>query len=135
MPTEISKRLFFKMALRFHDVSPSLKFLSVGSIADAKLLEGNVKVPEIAKRLREMANKLKISRPHEADELSQLADELKRRPSGPRAPAISTPMTPELAQEIRDYVKAHPGLPQQSVAEAFNVNHGRVSEALKGKRA
>jgi hypothetical protein len=100
-----------------------------------KPLEEHVKVPEVTNRMRELADKLKLNRPKEANELLELADELKRRPPGPRAPTASTSMTPELAQDIRDYVKAHPGASQQSVAEAFNVNHGRVSEAIRGKRA
>ena len=93
-----------------------------------------MKVPEVAKRMREIAHRLKSKVPTEADELRELADELKRR-TGPRAEASSTAMTPELAQDIRDYVKANPGLSQQTVAQKFNVNHGRVSEAIRGKRA
>lgn len=93
-----------------------------------------MKVPEVANRIREIAGKIKTSRPIEADELMQLADELKRRPPGPRAPVESTSMTPELAQEIREYVEAHPGMSHQTIAEKFNVNHGRVSEAIRGKR-
>jgi hypothetical protein len=83
--------------------------------------------------MREIARRLKLRKSSEADELVELADELKRR-SGSRAAPTSTTMTPELAQEIRDYVKMHPGLSQQAVAEKFKVNHGRVSEALRGKR-
>ena len=93
-----------------------------------------MKIPEVAGRIREIAEKIKTSRPVEADELMQLADELKRRPPGPRAPVESTPMTPELAQEIREYAEAHPGMSHQAIAEKFNVNHGRVSEAIRGKR-
>jgi len=93
-----------------------------------------VKVPEVASRLRAIADKLKLSRPSDANELHELADELRRRSSGPRAAATSTSITPELQQDIRDYAKAHPGLSQQAIAEAFKVNHGRVSEALRGKR-
>jgi hypothetical protein len=70
----------------------------------------------------------------ESSELLELADELKCRFSGPRAPATSTPMTPELAEEIREYAEANPGVPHQAIGEVFNVNHGRVSEAIKGKR-
>jgi predicted XRE-type DNA-binding protein len=44
-------------------------------------------------------------------------------------------MTAELAEEIRDYAAANPGMSHQAIAEVFNVNHGRVSEAIKGKRA
>lgn len=92
-------------------------------------------VPEVAKRLREIADRLKGQKLAEANELVELAEELKRRPSGNRATATSTPMTPELAQDIRDFVAANPNASQQAVAEAFNVNHGRVSEAIRGKRS
>lgn len=94
-----------------------------------------MKVPEVANRMRAIADKLKRSQPSAASELLELAEELRRRPSvGTRAPATSTSMTPELEQEIRDYAEANPGLSQQAIAEAFNVNHGRVSEAIRGKR-
>ena len=43
-------------------------------------------------------------------------------------------MTPELAQEIREFAEANPGMSHQAIAEQFNVNHGRVSEAIHGKR-
>ena len=103
-------------------------------IAGVRTWESKVKIPELANQIREIAEKIKASRPIEADELMQLADELRRRPPGPRAPVESTPMTPELAQEIREYADAHPGMSHQTIAEAFNVNHGRVSEAIHGKR-
>jgi len=35
-------------------------------------------------------------------------------------------------QEIREYHKAHPGVAQTEIAKLFNVNQGRVSEALRG---
>jgi hypothetical protein len=50
----------------------------------------------------------------------------------PRRPNTSAPMTPELAQQIRDYFAAHPDTPQHEIAHIFNVNSGRVNEALKG---
>jgi hypothetical protein len=71
----------------------------------------------------------------EAFELAQLADELRRRsPTAPRAPATSTPMTSELADEIREFAEANPGTSHQDIAVVFNVNHGRISEVLSGKR-
>jgi hypothetical protein len=91
-------------------------------------------IPEIAERMREIAKQIQVHNPTESDELLELSYELGRRPSGARAPITSTPMTPELAQEIRDYADEHPGMSHQAIAEAFGVNHGRVSEALKGKR-
>ena len=50
-----------------------------------------------------------------------------------RRPNVSETMTPELAQQIRDYFAAHPDIPQHEIARVFNVNSGRVNEALKGK--
>jgi hypothetical protein len=93
-----------------------------------------MRIPEIADRVREIAEQIQGDHPIESGELLELADEMRRRPSGPKAPASSTPMTRELALEIREYAEEHSGLSQQTIAEAFNVNHGRVSEAIKGKR-
>jgi predicted XRE-type DNA-binding protein len=42
-------------------------------------------------------------------------------------------MTPELYEEIREFAEANPTTSQQDVAAIFNVNHGRVSEAINGK--
>jgi hypothetical protein len=42
----------------------------------------------------------------------------------------SATMTPELADEIRNYAICHPNLSTQRIASHFNVNPGRVSEAL-----
>lgn len=43
-------------------------------------------------------------------------------------------MTPELADEIREFAEENPSMSQQDVGVVFNVNHGRISEVLKGKR-
>jgi len=94
-----------------------------------------MKIPEVASRMREISSQIQSSFPTEAIELIQLADELRRRsPTLPRAPATSTPMTPELAEEIREFAEANPGTSHQDIAVVFNVNHGRVSEVISGKR-
>jgi hypothetical protein len=94
-----------------------------------------MKIPEVANRIREIAKQIQGVCPAEAGELLELVDELRRRPSAaPRAPATSTPMTEELAQDIRDFAEDNPGLSHQEIAVEFNVNHGRVSEAISGKR-
>jgi hypothetical protein len=94
-----------------------------------------MKIPEVASRMREISGTIEENYPDEAAELLELADELKRRsPSGPRAPATSTPMTPELADEIREFAEQNPGMSHQDIGVVFNVNHGRVSEAIRGKR-
>lgn len=87
-----------------------------------------MRLPEIAERLRELAVTLNTK------ELSDLADEIGRRPAGTRARPTSTPMSDELRDKIRAYRKAQPGLSQAKIGAHFNVNPGRVSEAIKGKR-
>lgn len=91
-----------------------------------------MKIPDVVKRLREIAETIQGAHPAESGELMELAEELRRRPSGPRAPVSSTPMTPELAEEIREFAEQNPDMSHQAIAEVFNVNHGRVSEALRG---
>jgi hypothetical protein len=85
-------------------------------------------IPEICDRLRVLAAHYALP------ELDDLADELRRRPAGSRAPATSTPMTPALAALIRAHSMSHPSKSQVQVARHFGVNPGRVSEALHGKR-
>jgi predicted XRE-type DNA-binding protein len=92
-----------------------------------------MKLPNIAKRMREIAELIQDNHPDESGELFELAAEIKRR-SGTRAPASSTKMTPELYEEIKEYAEANPGMSHQEIAVVFNVNHGRVSEAISGKR-
>ena len=49
----------------------------------------------------------------------------------PRRPNSSQPITPEVVQAIREYYAAHPEATQQQIANKFNVNSGRVNEALR----
>jgi len=82
------------------------------------------RIPELRKRLRELAEELNFH------ELHDIADELHRNPPVSRARIRSETLTPELAEEIRQYVKKNPDLHQRDVAQRFNVNPGRISEAL-----
>lgn len=86
-----------------------------------------MRLPDIAVRLKE------LSRHHDIPELSVLADHMKRRRSE-KAPVTSAPMTDELRDQIRLYKEAKPSLSQAEIGRVFNVNPGRVSEALRGKR-
>lgn len=47
-----------------------------------------------------------------------------------RRPSSSVRMTHELRLAIRAAYRQNPTLTQHEIAEMFNVNHGRVSEAL-----
>lgn len=81
-------------------------------------------IPEIRGRLRELAQEYGIK------ELKDLANELYRSSAVKRAPRRSQPLTAVLAEEIRKYAKSRPNLHQQDIANHFDINHGRVSEAL-----
>jgi predicted XRE-type DNA-binding protein len=81
-------------------------------------------IPEIRVRLRELADL------HGISELHELANETYRKSPIKRASNRSTRLTPQLAEEIRQYMDQNPGLHQRDVAQRFNVNPGRVSEAL-----
>jgi hypothetical protein len=81
-------------------------------------------IPQIRKRLRELADE------HSLDELHDIADELYRNAPVTRAPRSSAPITPALAAKIRAYQAKNPTLHQRDIAHKFNVNPGRVSEAL-----
>jgi hypothetical protein len=81
-------------------------------------------IPEIRKRLHEIAEEL------DYEELHELAEETRRKPAVTHAKPSSTPLTAALAQEIRDFQRDNPEVHQRAIAEHFNVNPGRVSEAL-----
>jgi len=88
-------------------------------------MSGNKRsIPEIRSRLREIADEWGIN------ELHDLADETYRSSPVKRSENRSVHLTPELAENIRVYCAKHPRLHQRDVAQKFNVNPGRVSEAL-----
>lgn len=77
--------------------------------------------------------------PYEAEELLDRLEELgltiykKKVFKNGKRPAVANKLTPELAAQIRDYFVKHPTATQQRIAQRFNVNIGRVNEALEGK--
>lgn len=81
-------------------------------------------IPQIRVRMRELADD------HGIDELHDLADDTYRSTPVTRAPRSSAPLTPQLAQKIRNFQAKNPNLHQRDIAHRFNVNPGRVSEAL-----
>lgn len=87
-----------------------------------------MKLPEIANRLRVLAQR------HGINELSMLADEMRRRPAVRRAPRKARPMDQRVARAIAAYAHANPDESLAGIAQVFNVNPGRVSEVLAGKR-
>lgn len=83
-------------------------------------------IPELRNRLRELADE------HELDELHGIADEMFRNSPVRRAAPNSAALTPELAKKIRAFAAKNPKMHQREIAQKFNVNPGRVSEAMNG---
>lgn len=74
-----------------------------------------------------------IPGPHKRMVAEALSLMYREPPAKPRARSTKTRMTAPLAKSIRAYVRANPSAHLQDVADLFNVNPGRVSEALHGK--
>lgn len=85
-------------------------------------------IPEVRERLLELARELDI------DELAYLAEQLKRRPAVKKARPSSAAMTDELREKIRAVAALQPGVSNRTIGNFFNVDSGRVSEALAGFR-
>lgn len=94
-----------------------------------------MKLPEVYKALMELAAEMEDGRcTYWADNLRELAAEIPRRPPVARAPNRSRKMTDEMRDLIRAYHLKFPDKSQQKIADHFDINHGRVSEALAGFR-
>lgn len=85
-------------------------------------------IPEIRDRLHVLADE------HGIEELHKLAEATRRRRAVRRAPVKSRPLDPQTAAAVRAYLAAHPNAHQRDVGQMFNLNAGRVSESLRGKR-
>jgi hypothetical protein len=95
-----------------------------------------MKIPDIQERLNQVADELETGADicEAAAEIRRLSANLSRRKPIRKAPISSSPMTPELTEEIRDYWRANPAMSQTDIGAKFNVNAGRVSEAVRGYR-
>ena len=94
------------------------------------LYEGvnRMNIPEIRERLKQ------ISQERDIPELAELADQLRRRYHGRAARKVSETVTPELELRVRQLHVLFPDLAQHKIGELLNLNSGRVSEILRGKR-
>lgn len=87
-----------------------------------------MRLPEVADRLRDIAIEEGLW------ELADLANEISRRRAKKVAPVKSVSVTPRVKDMIRHLNSAYPDMSQVEIAERLNVNPGRVSEVLYGKR-
>jgi len=65
--------------------------------------------------------------------IEQAMQEMYRDFIGRKAPVTSMKMTPYLVRRIKAYAGENPSASYKAIANHFNVNQGRVSEALSGK--
>lgn len=82
-----------------------------------------MRLPEVEARLSQIAS-----------EIAELSRHIARRSPMKRAPRASAKVTAELRRQIREFAKTHPDWTQLRIGQKFNVNQGRVSEAMRGKR-
>lgn len=101
-----------------------------------------MRIPEIQKRIEEIQKRIEEIAYEEglyelvdlAGELLDLSSQLSRRSVGGKAPNSSAPCGPEKREAIRRYAAHHRNMTQLEIGRVFNVNQGRVSEALRGFR-
>jgi hypothetical protein len=82
-----------------------------------------MRIPEIVQHLDAIAVRLRY-----------LAVQLKRRSPIKRAPNRSARFTKALAARIRRYVRRYPTMSNAAIGRHFNVDGGRVTDAMRGKR-
>ena len=93
-------------------------------------------IPQVRDRL----NELVLRQRELADEQQSIAREIESliqhmyRRSYNRAPVTSRRVTAEIHSSVRSMAEDFPELSHQEIAEAHNINIGRVSEILHGRR-
>lgn len=87
-----------------------------------------MKIPEVRAELRLLAIQLQAPR------LNELADELIRRPYVRKARVKSAKVTEGMEASIRAFADRQRHLSFVEIAQYYNINPGRVSEVLAGKR-
>jgi hypothetical protein len=90
-------------------------------------------IPRAYRELGELIDKAEMSDRLRA-RLVLVRSLLPRARSIRRAPITSVKLTPIVKQRIHDIKLANPKMSEQEIAVLVNVNAGRVSETLTGKR-
>lgn len=86
--------------------------------------------PKAIRQVRERLLALAMKHPDSAAELLMLERALYRREARTPAPAHRVSPTTDEAARIRSVAAARPDLSTHDIADLFNTNVGRVSEAL-----
>lgn len=94
-----------------------------------------MRIPEARDKLWHVIDQLRcIGRDDLAKDCVEIAAAMYRRRKAPEKKSIARRMTPKLKADIRAFADTYPELTQLQIGNKFNVNPGRVSEALYGKR-
>lgn len=95
-------------------------------------------IPLARKQLQEIAKGLRNSalpRFDAAGQIDEIVDTLMIRSfTGRKAPTKHRKMTDEIAADVRIYAAQNPAFSHEEIAKPFDINAGRVSEVLAGKR-
>jgi hypothetical protein len=94
----------------------------------------NMRIPDIQRRLRDIAAHEKRVPKALRGELLELAAALSRRKPMRIGVGSSVKMTPEIRERIRAIAARNPDFSQAKIAQRVKVNPGRVSEVLSGLR-
>lgn len=81
-------------------------------------------IPELRVRILELADI------HNIPELREIEAEMYRNSPARRSPPVSRTFTAAMANQIRDYATLNPRMSFHEIAAHFDVNPGRVSEAM-----
>ena len=87
-------------------------------------------IPLARKRIKTLQNLLTVI----VMDLEEIEKMLNRKKPVRKAAPRSKRMTPEFAAQIRKFAQRNSKASLQEIATRFNVNSGRVSEALNGAR-
>ncbi len=89
-------------------------------------------IPQAREELQSLAAQLAPA--HRKALLAIVDRHLHREAPVRKADVTSKPLTYSVTQQIRSLAKNYPKMPLQEIGERVNVNIGRVSEVLNGKR-
>jgi hypothetical protein len=93
-----------------------------------------MKIPDIQRRLHEIASHEKRIPAALRVELLELARAMSRRKPARIGVSSSVKMTPKIRERIEALAAQNPTFSQAKIAQRVKVNPGRVSEVLSGYR-
>lgn len=91
-------------------------------------------IPQARKRLRALTKQIGAMASQieaMAEEAAEIESLMYKKFVKPRAPTQSVPMSPELHAALRAFAHNNPQMSSQQIGDIFQVNPGRVSEALQ----